>query len=165
MEDSRTPRPVPVAVADRIDAALVRRLVAAQFPRWAHLPVRPVEIGGWDNRTFHLGDAMTVRLPSAEGYALQVAKEQRWLPVLAPRLPLAVPTPLAEGEPDEDFPFPWSVYGWIEGRTAHPDRITDLTGFRGRPRRLPRRAPADRPGRRPGARPAQRVARGAPEHV
>ncbi|MFI7608112.1 aminoglycoside phosphotransferase family protein [Micromonospora sp. NPDC049366] len=118
-----------IAIADRIDVALVRRLVAAQFPRWARLPVRPVRHGGWDNRTFHLGDAMTVRLPSAEGYAPQVAKEQRWLPVLAPHLPLPVPTPLAQGEPDDDYPFPWSVHRWIDGEVAAPDRIADLTGF------------------------------------
>ncbi|WP_319461700.1 aminoglycoside phosphotransferase family protein [Micromonospora sp. RTP1Z1] len=112
-----------------IDVALVRRLIATQFPRWAHLPVRPVAVGGWDNRTFHLGDAMTVRLPSAAGYVPQVDKEQRWLPVLAPGLPLPVPTPLALGEPGEGYPFAWSVYRWLDGRTARVDRITNLTGF------------------------------------
>lgn len=63
-----------------IDVPLVRRLVAGQFPQWADLPARPVASGGWDNRTFHLGDHMTVRLPSAARYVLQVEKEQRWLP-------------------------------------------------------------------------------------
>ncbi|TIN74012.1 MAG: aminoglycoside phosphotransferase, partial [Mesorhizobium sp.] len=62
-----------------IDTALVRRLVATQFPWWKDLAVRPVEFGGWDNRTFHLGDEMTVRLPSAAAYFLQVEKEHRWL--------------------------------------------------------------------------------------
>jgi aminoglycoside phosphotransferase (APT) family kinase protein len=61
-----------------IDVSLVSRLVATQFPEWANLPIRPVECGGWDNRTFHLGEQMTVRLPSAAAYALQVEKEQRW---------------------------------------------------------------------------------------
>ncbi|MEH0843982.1 aminoglycoside phosphotransferase family protein [Micromonospora sp. CPCC 205711] len=120
--------PSPDAVGP-LDAALVRRLVAGQFPRWAHLPVRSVDAGGWDNRTFHLGDAMTVRLPSAPGYASQVAKEQRWLPVLAPRLPLPVPTPLALGAPAEGYPLPWSVYAWIEGRQARVERIADRTEF------------------------------------
>ena len=118
-----------VAVADRIDAALVRRLVAEQFPHWAGLPVRPVDVGGWDNRTFHLGERMTVRLPSGEGYALQVAKEQRWLPVLGPLLPLEVPAPLAVGRPGAGYPYPWSVYRWIEGQTARAERIDDLTRF------------------------------------
>ena len=51
--------------------------------------------GGVDNRTFRLGDALSVRLPAGDWYALQVEKEQRWLPLLAPRLPLPVPVPVA----------------------------------------------------------------------
>lgn len=98
-----------------IDAALVRRLVYAQFPRWRGLPIRPVEYDGWDNRTFRLGDDLSVRLPSAEGYREQVAKEQRWLPRLAPHLPVAIPQPVAQGEPGEGYPFAWSVYRWLAG--------------------------------------------------
>jgi len=114
-----------------IDKALVSRLVAEQFPQWAGLPVRPVSLGGWDNRTFHLGDGMLVRMPSAGDYAGQVAKEHRWLPKLAPLLPLQIPTPLAMGEPAEGFPWNWSVYGWINGDTAAaaPERIIDLCSF------------------------------------
>ena len=112
-----------------IDAALVRRLVDAQFPSWSDLPVRTVEVGGWDNRTFHLGEHMAVRLPSAEGYVPQVEKEHRWLPALAPHLPLPIPVPLARGVPAEDYPWPWSVYRWIEGETATVGRIGDLTEF------------------------------------
>ncbi|WP_430501973.1 aminoglycoside phosphotransferase family protein [Micromonospora trifolii] len=129
---AQPPPGVPVTdagVADRIDGALVRRLVAEQFPQWAHLPVRPVEVDGWDNRTFHLGREMTVRLPSGAGYALQVAKEQRWLPVLGPQLPVQIPTPLGYGRPGAGYPYPWSVYRWIDGRTAHGERIDDLTRF------------------------------------
>ena len=112
-----------------IDAPLVRRLVRAQFPRWSDLPVEPVEVGGWDNRTFHLGEHMTVRLPSAEGYVAQVEKEHRWLPALAPHLPLPIPVPLAKGVPAEGYPFPWSVYRWIEGETATVGRIGDPVEF------------------------------------
>ena len=60
-----------------IDASLVRTLVASQFPQWAYLPIKPVAFGGWDNRTFHLGEGLTVRLPSAARYSAQVEKEQR----------------------------------------------------------------------------------------
>ncbi len=119
------PRPERV----RIDAYLVRRLVAAQFPRWADLPVRPVEADGWDNRTFHLGPRMTVRLPSAAQYALQVEKEHRWLPKLAPLLPLPIPIPLAKGAPADGYPWPWSVYRWLEGETAGVGCIADLRRF------------------------------------
>lgn len=112
-----------------IDEHLARRLVAAQFPRWAHLPVVPVAIGGVDNRTFRLGDDLTVRMPSAAGYTAQVAKEQRWLPHLAPRLPLPVPVPVAVGRPGLGYPHPWSVLRWIDGETAAAGRIDDMTAF------------------------------------
>ena len=114
---------------ETIDAALVRRLVAAQFPQWAALTVRPVAHGGWDNRTFHLGEEMTVRLPSAARYVAQVEKEQLWLPRLAAGLPLPIPAPLGMGAPDENYPWPWSVYGWIEGETATVAPIFDRRRF------------------------------------
>jgi aminoglycoside phosphotransferase (APT) family kinase protein len=112
-----------------IDEQLARRLVDRQFPQWADLPITRVGVDGWDNRTFRLGDDLTVRLPSGDWYALQVDKEQRWLPVLAPRLPLPIPAPVARGEPDSGFPYPWSVYRWLEGELASKARIADLTGF------------------------------------
>ena len=112
-----------------IDASLVRRLIAAQFPAWAHLPIRPVALGGWDNRTFHLGDDMAVRLPRAEAYAAQVDKEHRWLPRLAAFLPLPIPVPLAKGNPGEGYPWHWSVYHWLEGEVATIDRIADAREF------------------------------------
>ena len=112
-----------------IDATLVSRLIAVQFPQWADLSVEPVETSGWDNRTFRLGETMSVRLPSAEGYAAQVAKEQRWLPRLAPLLPLPIPRPLALGRPAEGYPWPWSVYRWLEGENATLKRIDDPSAF------------------------------------
>lgn len=112
-----------------IDVSLVSRLVATQFPEWAHLPIRPVEFGGWNNRTFHLGEQMTVRLPSAAAYTLQVKKEQRWLPRLAPHLPLPIPVALAMGQPDDGYPWHWSVYRWLEGEVATIAGIGDLRQF------------------------------------
>jgi aminoglycoside phosphotransferase (APT) family kinase protein len=112
-----------------IDDTLVRRLVTTQFPQWAHLPVRSIEASGWDNRIFHLGEHMIARLPSAADYSVQVEKEYRWLPRLAPLLPLPIPTPLAMGEPASDYPWRWSIYRWIEGDTAVPERIDDMSRF------------------------------------
>ena len=112
-----------------ITAELVTRLVAEQFPHWAGLRVRPVAQDGWDNATFHLGDHMSVRLPSADWYVPQVEKEQRWLPVLAPQLPLPVPVPLAQGVPSAAFPRPWSVYQWLPGAHASAERIGDRVQF------------------------------------
>jgi aminoglycoside phosphotransferase (APT) family kinase protein len=112
-----------------ITPELVSRLVASQFPQWADLPVRPVEVDGWDNATFRLGQHMSVRLPSSPAYVEGVAKEHRWLPVLAPQLPLPIPEPLAVGQPGLGFPRPWSVYRWIDGQTAEAGQIASLPEF------------------------------------
>lgn len=109
-----------------ISADLVRALLEEQFPQWAPLQIVPVEPGGWDNRTFRLGEALAVRLPSAECYAEQIEKEQRWLPWLAPQLPLAVPTALALGEPGAGYPWHWSIHRWIEGETVSSASGVDL---------------------------------------
>jgi aminoglycoside phosphotransferase (APT) family kinase protein len=100
------------------DAALARRLLAAQFPRWADLPIEPVAAVGTGHAVHRLGSDLAVRLPRIPKAALQVDKEHRWLPRLAPHLPLAIPTPVARGAPGEGFPWPWSVYRWIEGADA-----------------------------------------------
>lgn len=112
-----------------IDVSLVRRLIDSQFPQWANLPIKPVAFSGWDNRTFHLGTEMTVRLPSAAFYALQVEKEQCWLPYLAPHLTLAIPSPIAKGEPAEGYLWQWSIYRWIDGQTVSLERVKDLSLF------------------------------------
>ncbi len=112
-----------------LDASLVRRLVASQFPRWAHLPVTAVLPGGNDNRTFRLGSELSVRLPSGPGYAAAVTKEQRCLPLLARQLPLPVPTPVGLGRPGQGYPFPWSVYRWIEGEPVSATGVSDSTAF------------------------------------
>ena len=112
-----------------IDVALARSLVASQFPRWADLPIAPVALDGWDNRTFRLGDELSIRLPTGAWYARQVEKEQRWLPVLAPQLPLPIPQPVARGEPSDEFPYPWSVYRWLEGEVAAVAPVADPVAF------------------------------------
>jgi aminoglycoside phosphotransferase (APT) family kinase protein len=114
---------------EKIDAALARRLVDAQFPEWRDLPIRRVELNGWDNSTFRLGDALSVRLPTGPWYAQQVEKEQRWLPALAPQLPLPIPEPVAQGEPAFGYPYPWSVYRWLDGRPAASAGIENPVAF------------------------------------
>ncbi len=114
---------------DDIDATLAAKLVAEQFPQWADLPVRPVELSGWDNRTFRLGDELLVRLPSAAAYVASIDKEHTWLPRLAPHLPLRIPESVALGAPGAGYPWPWSVRRWIDGRPAVRERIADLTAF------------------------------------
>jgi aminoglycoside phosphotransferase (APT) family kinase protein len=98
-----------------IDAGLVRRLLAGQFPRWAGLDVTPVRSAGTENAIYRLGDELTVRLPRIESAVEQVAFEHTWLPRLAPLLPTAVPEPVAVGRPGEGYPYPWAVSRWIDG--------------------------------------------------
>ncbi len=114
-----------------IDVDRVRRLIEAQFPQYAALPLEAVQPGGWDNRTFRLGQELSVRLPSAARYAPQVEKEHRWLPRLASTLPLPIPIPLAVGKPAEGYPWHWSIYRWLEGQPATAGRIADPTAFAG----------------------------------
>jgi aminoglycoside phosphotransferase (APT) family kinase protein len=108
-----------------IDVALVGRLLAAQFPQWADLPIEPVHPAGTDNAIYRVGSDMAVRLPRIHGATGQLEKEHRWLPRLAPLLPLAIPIPLGKGTPAEGYPWHWSVYRWLDGEPATIDRIAD----------------------------------------
>lgn len=113
----------------RIEPQLVRQLVEEQFPQWSHLPIKAIQPGGWDNCTFRLGEELIVRLPGAERYAAQVDKEHRWLPRLAPFLPLRIPEPVARGMPGASYPLPWSIYRWIEGEPVTRERVWDSGEF------------------------------------
>jgi aminoglycoside phosphotransferase (APT) family kinase protein len=110
-----------------IDISLVRRLLVAQFPQWAGLSIEPVHHFGTDNAIYRLGDEMAVRLPRRERSSPTLEKELRWLPRLAPQLPLAIPIPKAEGTPAEGYPFPWAVYMWLKGENATVNRVTDFS--------------------------------------
>ncbi len=112
-----------------IDADLVRRLIAQQFPQWADLPVTPVKIDGWDNRTYRLGSGLTARLPTHSSYVEAVDKEHQWLPVLGPQLPVEIPEAVAKGAPGEGYPYPWAIRRWIPGATASVETIADLDEF------------------------------------
>lgn len=119
------PRPVRITV----DLETVRQLVSEQFPQWSHLTIQPVRNPGWDNYTFHLGDALLVRLPSAAEYALAVEKEQHWLPRLAPHLSVPIPSVRGLGVPGAGYPFTWSVYDWLDGTAATRADIVDQSQF------------------------------------
>lgn len=100
-----------------IDEALVRALLQEQHPDLAHLPL--TQIGeGWDNAVFRLGDELAVRLPRRAASAPMVEHELRWLPEIAPRLPLPVPTPIRAGRPGSGYPWSWSVVSWFPGTNA-----------------------------------------------
>jgi aminoglycoside phosphotransferase (APT) family kinase protein len=111
-----------------IPLELVSRLVAEQFPAWAGLEIEPTLPWGADNALFRLGEDKLARLPRIEAAAGQVAKDARWLPVLAPQLPLAIPEVLATGAPAAGYPWTWGVYRRLAGATAPPAEIGKAVG-------------------------------------
>jgi len=149
----------PKMHADEIDTdvALVRRLLAAQFPHWADLAIDPVVSYGTDHDIYRLGDHLAVRLPRIGWATEQAAKEARWLPKLAPQLPLAVPVQVAMGHPAEGYPFEWSVYEWLPGENANgtiddlDQAAVDLAAFVHALRRVDTRDAHPRPARARGA--------------
>jgi len=114
-----------MAGAASVSAATVRGLLERQFPRWADRPVTRGPAGGAGNALFRLGDDLLVRLPLHPGSAAAIDVELTWLPRLAPRLPLAVPVPVAAGAPDELFPRPWAVFRWLRGVGLDTHRDVD----------------------------------------
>jgi aminoglycoside phosphotransferase (APT) family kinase protein len=108
-----------------IDLALVRRLIAAQFPQWTGLPLKPVNSAGTDNAIFRLGDDMAVRLPRIRSAAGNIERECQWLPRFASRLPVAIPVPLAKGKPAEGYPWDWSIVRWLSGENPTVDNIPE----------------------------------------
>ncbi len=137
------------------DEALVRRLLAGQFPQWAELPLRRFASSGTVNALYRLGDDMVVRLPLVPSHAADAAAEHAWLPRLAPLLPVPVPVPLGEGLPTDDYAGHWSVSSWlpgdnpVAGELAEPALLAaDLADFVAAVRRidLPDAPPAYRGG-------------------
>jgi aminoglycoside phosphotransferase (APT) family kinase protein len=108
-----------------VDAALVKSLLSAQFPRWANLPISPVRSTGTVNAIYRLGDRLYARLPRMEEWSQDLDKEWRWLPRLAPRLSLRIPEPVAKGRPTSSYPFPWAIYRWIDGQPYSDELVDD----------------------------------------
>ena len=108
-------------------AELVSELLESQFPELAALPVRPVAESGTDHDLYRVGDDLVARLPIIDWAIDQAEDDERWLPVLAPHLPLQVPETVAVGRPGAGFPWRWSLVRWIQGETAGDDNL-DLVG-------------------------------------
>ena len=139
-----------------IDADLVVDLLADQFPNLAGLPIRVSWSTGTVNAIVRIGDDLYARMPRVPRWAGGLEHESRWLPWLAPHLPLAVPEPIAEGRPTERYPLRWAIYRWIQG-DPYTDAVVeneeqaadDLAGFIAALRRLDLVADAPRAGREP----------------
>jgi aminoglycoside phosphotransferase (APT) family kinase protein len=129
-----------------IDTAFVAGLLSDQHPDLAQLPLREVD-AGWDNAMFRLGDRLSIRLPRRAAAAALIAHEQIWLPRLADRLALPVPTPYRIGRPARGYPWRWTVLPWLKGmpadqNEAHPSQAQPFAAFL---RSLHVPAPADAP--------------------
>jgi len=104
---------------------LARKLISQQFPEYASLPIVDVEKQGHDNRTYRLGRHMLIRMPTDADYALKVPKEQELLPQLAKRLSASIPAPIKMGKPSTDYPYPFSIYKWLPGKSINLLTLTD----------------------------------------
>ncbi len=112
-----------------VDETLVQLLVRSQMPEFAARPLRRVEPWGTDHGIWRLGDDLVVRLSRIHWATKQADIEAQWLPILAPRLPVAVPEVVAIGEPDHGYPYRWAVHRWLAGDAAALERIDDPVAF------------------------------------
>jgi aminoglycoside phosphotransferase (APT) family kinase protein len=112
-----------------VDEALVPRLLASQMPDLADHGLTIVEPWGTDNAIWRLGDDLVVRLPRIEWATRQIDREAKWLPRLAPHLPVAIPEPVAVGEPEHGYPYKWAVHRWIRGDGASLEHVDDPIRF------------------------------------
>lgn len=110
-------------IGTEITADLIRELLRDQHPDLADLPIRQVE-GGWGNQMWRLGDELAVRIQHMANGPDQQLKERRWLPLLAPRLPLPIPVPVRSGAPSERSPKIWTVMTWVPGQPLDHGSIT-----------------------------------------
>jgi aminoglycoside phosphotransferase (APT) family kinase protein len=129
-----------------VDIETVRALLRTQHPDLSDLSLQETA-AGWDNFMFRLGEGMTVRLPRRLASVAMLEHEQRWLPAIAPQLPVPVPSPLRIGKPNDQYPWPWSIVPWLPGETAD---LAPLTADQAKPlarflRALHVAAPADAP--------------------
>ncbi|WP_263701888.1 aminoglycoside phosphotransferase family protein [Bacillus thuringiensis] len=113
-----------------IEERLVRRLLVDQFPRWAELPLRKVEPGGTVNAVFRLGDEYAIRLARREGPTTSGGREFLWLPKLAPLVPLEIPVPIAQGCPNNEYPWFWEIHSWLKGETMPIEAIDEIQAAR-----------------------------------
>jgi aminoglycoside phosphotransferase (APT) family kinase protein len=138
------------------DAGLLKLLLEEQFPELAGRPIRAVRSTGTMHRIYRIGDDLCARLPRLDNAAPELATERHWLPKLAPQLPLRIPVPVDEGRPSDEYPLPWAIYEWIEGKPYDQNLIEDedqsasaLAQFVLQLRQIAPDAEAQRAGRRP----------------
>lgn len=112
-----------------IPISTIKEIISKQFPEYSNLEIRLVENNGHDNRTYHLGNALSLRFPSDIAYATQVIKEYKYCPILQKTLTLSITQPIKLGLPSPLFPYHFSINKWIEGEVATRANIYDLNLF------------------------------------
>jgi aminoglycoside phosphotransferase (APT) family kinase protein len=113
-----------------LDEALVRQLLAEQFPEWADLPLSRVEPAGTVNAIFRLGGELSLRLPRRDGPTEPGGREFDWLPRLGPLLPVEIPVPVAQGRPSDEYPWFWDVFTWVDGETLPVEEVDAIQAAR-----------------------------------
>ena len=98
---------------------LAHKLIVEQFPEFSDLPITDVEKQGHDNSTYRLGEHILIPMPTAADYALKVPQEQELLPQLAKGLRVNMPAPIKMGKPSADYPYPFSIYKWLSGKSIN----------------------------------------------
>lgn len=112
-----------------INVEVVSKLINEQFKEFSNLEIRPVEKSGHDNRTFHLGDDMSIRMPSGKAYSKQIEKEVKWLPLFKENISFNISTPISVGSKSQDYPYLWSINKWIDGETVTYENVDNLNEF------------------------------------
>lgn len=105
-----------------LSIATVRKLIDTQFPEYKGQEISPVAGSGTVNRLYRLGDEHYLRFPRTEKFRASLRRELKYLPLLADAIELRIPVPVAQGEPDLDYPFDWAIYKWLDGEVIKPDR-------------------------------------------
>lgn len=112
-------------MTNKITLELAKKIIAAQFPEYTDLAVTEVAQQGHDNRTYRIGDDMLIRMPTTESYAHKVPIEQELLPKLAKHLSTPIPAPIKMGTPSDDYPYPFSIYRWLDGKSTNQVTLDD----------------------------------------
>ena len=115
---------MPAAETD-ISVELVRALLDEQHPDL--LVDRDVRFqdNGWDSAIYRLGGDLAVRLPRRQINADLLPGELRWLPTLAPQLPLPINAAIRVGLPGCGYPWMWSVAQWFAGASWADSTVRD----------------------------------------
>lgn len=108
----------------KIDRRLIQQLINTQFPSLSNLPITFLD-AGWDNENYRLGDTYIIRLPRRKIAIDLLANEIIWLPKLQEKLPISIPAPVYVGQPDETYPWQWTIIPWVKGQTADIERLHD----------------------------------------